>query len=103
MENNSDFQHGHAPQGQVMKILQGGFKKGMWQSDREAYSDEEIEAWNNRLRKLSQKHPWLEEFILYIKPKQKLQIVQSVAYPKISAAGKTFVLIADYFAISSTE
>ena len=82
MKNNSDSYQGHAPQGKVMKIIQGAFKKGMWQSDREAYSDEEIEIWNSRLRKLSQKHPWLEMFIWNIKPKQKPQIVQSVDHPK---------------------
>jgi hypothetical protein len=37
----------------MMEVIQGGFKKGMWQSDREAYADEDIEAWNDRLKQLS--------------------------------------------------
>ena len=65
-----------------MKIIQGGLKKGMWQSDRDTYSDEYIEVWNNRLRQLSHQHPWLEEFIWNIKSEQKPRLVQSCAYPK---------------------
>ena len=55
----------------MMKVVKGGFKEGMWQHDRNTYSDEEIEIWNVRLEQLSQKHPWLKDFIWKIKPKRK--------------------------------
>lgn len=58
-----------------MKVIQGGFKDGMWGSDREAYSDEEIEVWNERLQQISLDHPWLKEFIWNINPKQKPRLV----------------------------
>jgi len=72
----------------MMKIIEGGFKKGLWQSDREAYSDEDIEAWNERLKQLSRHHPWLKEFVWQIKPRQKLRLVQSVGHPKESTFSK---------------
>lgn len=37
MKNNPDSQQSHTPQDQPMKIIQGGFKKGMWQYDRYNY------------------------------------------------------------------
>ncbi|RJR47282.1 MAG: hypothetical protein C4567_01250 [Deltaproteobacteria bacterium] len=39
-----------------MEVIQGGFVKGHWQSDREAYSDEDIEAWNAIFQKMAEKH-----------------------------------------------
>jgi hypothetical protein len=54
-----------------MEVIQGGFKKGVWQCDRETFSDEDIEVWNDRLRQLSLQHPWLEEFGWDIQPTQK--------------------------------
>ncbi len=61
-----------------MEVIQGGFQKGMWGSDRQTYSDEDIEVWNDRLRQLSRQHPWLEEFVWHIQPTQKqpLEIVE---------------------------
>ena len=61
-----------------MEVIEGGFKKGMWQYDRDTYSDEDIEVWNKRLMQLSHDHPWLKEFLWHIKPKQKPQTVQSI-------------------------
>ncbi|RJR43647.1 MAG: hypothetical protein C4567_05420 [Deltaproteobacteria bacterium] len=58
-----------------MKMIKGGFNERMWQHDRGAYSDEEIEIWNARLKQLSQKHPWLQDFIWKINPKQKPHLV----------------------------
>lgn len=40
----------------MMKVIEGGFVKGHWQSDREAYSDEDIKAWNAIFRKMAEKH-----------------------------------------------
>jgi len=59
----------------MMKVIKGGFHEGMWQHDRKTYSDEEIEIWNARLEQLSQKHPWLKDFIWKINPKQLPHLV----------------------------
>lgn len=59
----------------MMKVIEGGFKKGDWLSDREAYSDEEIELWNDRFKQLMSRYPHLrpllESFLWNIKPTQK--------------------------------
>lgn len=34
-----------------LKLSDGGFKKGMWQSARQAYSEKDIEALNNALHR----------------------------------------------------
>ena len=39
-----------------MEVIDGGFKKGDWQSDRGAYSEEEIEAGNAMFERLAQEH-----------------------------------------------
>lgn len=39
-----------------MKVIQGGFKKGDWQSDRDAYSDEDIKKGNAIFEMLAQLH-----------------------------------------------
>ena len=39
-----------------LKVIQGGFQKGMWQSDRDAYSDEDIAEGNALFEELAQKH-----------------------------------------------
>ena len=39
-----------------MKVIKGGFVKGHWQSDRSAYSDEDIEDWNAIFQKMAEKH-----------------------------------------------
>jgi len=56
----------------MMKIIEGGFKKGIWQSDRDAYSDEDIEAGNAIFEMLAHKHnhAW-RELIWDIKVKAK--------------------------------
>lgn len=63
-----------------MEVIQGGFKKGFWLHDRETYSNEEIEVWNNRFEWLvSQGHSWLKDYIWDIKPNDhnsNLQLVK---------------------------
>ncbi|RJR47283.1 MAG: hypothetical protein C4567_01255 [Deltaproteobacteria bacterium] len=64
----------------MMKVIQGGFKKGFWLHDREAYSDEEIAKTNQRFRQLINRYPeyrsFFEFFLWDIKPKQKPRLVQ---------------------------
>lgn len=63
-----------------MEVIKGGFKKGSWLHDREAYSDDEIAAANERFRQLIKRHPecrsFLEFFIWDIQPKSEPQIVK---------------------------
>lgn len=60
-----------------MEVIQGGLKKGIWQSDREAYSDEDIEAWNAILEMLAQKHnPAWKELIWKPKEPQPLKVIK---------------------------
>lgn len=57
----------------MMKIIEGGYQKGSWLHDRDAYSEEEIEAWNKRFMWLiSQGHTWLKDYIWHIKSKPGL-------------------------------
>jgi hypothetical protein len=47
-----------------MKIIQGGFIKGDWQSDRDTYSDEDIKKGNAIFERLAQDHnPAWRKFI----------------------------------------
>jgi hypothetical protein len=73
------FQAEAAP-GEVMKVIQGDYRKGSWQHDREAYSDEEIAIWNGRFRQLMNRYPNLRpllEFCLWeIEPKSELRVVK---------------------------
>jgi hypothetical protein len=39
-----------------MEVIDGGFHKGDWQSDRDAYSDEDIDAWNAIFQEMAEKH-----------------------------------------------
>ncbi|MBW1731811.1 MAG: hypothetical protein JRJ75_13130 [Deltaproteobacteria bacterium] len=44
-----------------MKLIEGGYKKGMWLHDPDAYTDEEIEYANEAFRRLAQADPcWLK-------------------------------------------
>jgi len=44
-----------------MKVIEGGYKKGMWLHDSDAYTDEEIEYANEAFRRLAQADPrWLK-------------------------------------------
>jgi hypothetical protein len=64
----------------MMKVIQGGYQKGSWQHDREAYSDEEIALWNERFKQLisryPDKRPFFELFLWEIKPKPELRVVK---------------------------
>jgi hypothetical protein len=63
-----------------MEVIQGGYQKGAWHHDREAYSDEEIAAVNERLRQLMSLYPrhrpLLELFLWEIEPKSELRVVK---------------------------
>jgi hypothetical protein len=63
-----------------MEVIQGGFQKGAWLHDRDAYSDEEIEICNERFKQLitryPDKHPFFELFLWNIKPKTELRAVK---------------------------
>jgi hypothetical protein len=78
----------------MMKVIQGGFKKGSWLHDREAYSDEEIAEVNQRVRQLITRYPkyraFFEFFLWDINPKQKPRLVQSVGNPKEPPTPKIF-------------
>ncbi|MBW2600207.1 MAG: hypothetical protein JRC60_09155 [Deltaproteobacteria bacterium] len=51
-----------------LKVVQGGFQKGVWQYDREAYTDEEIEFLNEFLRTVAKHRPEAAEVIWDISP-----------------------------------
>jgi hypothetical protein len=58
-----------------MEVINGGFVKGHWQSDRDAYSDEDIEAWNNIFQKMAEKHgPGWKMFIWDVKVNSKPEL-----------------------------
>ena len=63
-----------------MELIKGGFKEGNWQSDRTAYSDEEITAVNERLRQIIDRYPHhrplLELFLWDIRPKAELKRIK---------------------------
>jgi hypothetical protein len=61
-----------------MEVIEGGFKKGDWQSDREAYSEEDIKDFNDVLRKLAKDvHPgWLKLLWEPKEPSQPLKCVK---------------------------
>jgi hypothetical protein len=49
--------------------------KGHWQSDRDAYSDEDLEAWNNIFQKMAEKHgPGWKMFIWDVKANSKPEL-----------------------------
>lgn len=60
-----------------MEVIEGGFKEGIWQSDRDAYSDEDIEEGNAIFEELAQKHnsAWMK-LIWNIKEPKPLRIVK---------------------------
>jgi hypothetical protein len=63
-----------------VEVFKGGFKKGSWLHDREAYSDEEIAAVNERFKQLKDRYPqyssWFEFLLWDIKPKTELEVVK---------------------------
>jgi len=63
-----------------VEVIQGGFQKDMWGSDRNAYSDEEIAEGNERFRQLIERNPQyrpLFEFFLWdIQPKSEPKLVK---------------------------
>lgn len=52
----------NSKESELMKVIQGGLKKGSWLQDREAYSDEEIAEVNQRLRQLINRYPKYRSF-----------------------------------------
>lgn len=60
-----------------MEVVDGGFKQGMWQSDRDAYSDEDIEAFNNVLHRLAKDiHPGWRKLVWEPKEPPPLKCVK---------------------------
>jgi len=63
-----------------MEVIQGGYAKGSWLRDRDAYSDEEIAIGNERFRQLISRYPqyrsFFEYFIWDINPKPELRVVK---------------------------
>lgn len=60
-----------------MEVIEGGLKKGIWQSDRDAYSEEDIEAGNAILEILAYKHnPAWKKLIWEIKEVQPLKVIK---------------------------
>jgi len=61
----------------TLKVIDGGFQKDHWQSDRHAYSEEDIAAWNAIFAKLAQSHhPAMEKWIWDVKKRPSLTIVK---------------------------
>jgi len=54
-----------------LKVVQGGFQKGVWQHDREAHTDEDIEFFNEFLRTVAKHRPQAANVIWDIPPKNK--------------------------------
>ena len=54
-----------------LKVVQGGYQKGVWQYDREAYTDEEIESFNEFLRTIARHRPQAARVIWDIPPRDK--------------------------------
>ncbi|MBW2646202.1 MAG: hypothetical protein JRE23_08505 [Deltaproteobacteria bacterium] len=67
-----------------LKIVQGGFQEGVWQHDREAYTDEDIESFNEFLRAVAKHRPQAAEVIWDIPPKNKQPdptLVKKITHP----------------------
>ena len=61
----------------TLKVIDGGFKKGHWQSDRRAYADEDIAAWNAIFAELAQNHhPAWAKWIWEVKERPALKRVK---------------------------
>ena len=60
-----------------LKLIPGNFQPGMWQSDRSAYSDEDIEALNTALEKLARDcFPGMRRLIWEIKGPPELRLLK---------------------------
>ncbi|MBW1953585.1 MAG: hypothetical protein JRI66_10960 [Deltaproteobacteria bacterium] len=59
-----------------LKLIPGKIQSGMWQSDRRAYSDEDIEALNTALENLARDYfPGIHRLIWEIKGPPELKMV----------------------------
>jgi len=59
-----------------MEVIEGKFKKGVWQHDREAYSDEDIEFFNEFLRTVAKHRPQAAEVIWNVPKAPPLKITR---------------------------
>ncbi len=63
-----------------MEVIEGGFKEGQWQSDRDAFSEEEIVEVNERFKQLIERNPQyrpLFEFCLWdVNHKPELKVIK---------------------------
>lgn len=54
-----------------MEVIEGKFKKGVWGHDREVYTDEDIEFFNEFLRTIAKHRPQAAEVIWNVPTKDK--------------------------------
>jgi len=55
----------------TLEKIEGGYKKGVWQHDREAYTDEDIEFFNEFLREMAKHRPQAASVIWDLPPKNE--------------------------------
>ncbi len=61
-----------------MKVIKGGYEKGLWGHDRDAYSDEDIEFFNEFLRTVAKDRPQAANVIWDVCPKDKLSEIRLI-------------------------
>jgi len=60
-----------------VEVIEGGFVKGHWQSDGEAYSGEDIEAWNTIFKGMAEKYgPGWKILIWDVKEPPALKVIK---------------------------
>ncbi len=63
----------------MLKVVQGGYQKGIWMHDRDAHTQEEIDALNEAFRLLGQDDPRFLKLIWNVKvdvPSLELEVVK---------------------------
>ena len=63
----------------MLKVVQGGYQKGIWMHDRDAHTQEEIDALNEAFRLLGQDDPRFLKLIWNVKvdvPSSELKVVK---------------------------
>ncbi|HAY23092.1 MAG TPA: hypothetical protein DCY27_13220 [Desulfobacterales bacterium] len=61
----------------TLKVIDGGFQEGHWQSDRHAYSEADVAAWNAIFAELARSHhPAWQEWVWDIKETSPLKRIK---------------------------
>ena len=63
----------------MLKVVQGGYQRGIWMHDRDAHTQEEIDALNEAFRLLGQDDPRFLKLIWNVKvdvPSSELEVVK---------------------------